>query len=175
MKVLLEAAGVPFMVVGSFASAIHGEPRSTLGLDLVIEPTTATLDHFLASIDMEAFHVDLDMARDALRARSMFDIIDMTSAWKVGLEIRKDRPFSIEELSRRSVQRVADIDVPTASAEDTIIAKLEWAKEGNSERQLADVAGILRLRGEALDRAYLEKWIDTLELRVQWERALALR
>lgn len=175
MKALLEAAGIPYMVVGSFASTVHGEPRTTLDLDLVIEPTTATLDHFLASIDMDAFYVDPDVARDALRARSMFNIIDMNSAWKVDLVIRKDRPFSIEELSRRSVQRVADNDVPTASAEDTIIAKLEWAKEGSSERQLADVAGILRLRGEALDRAYLEKWIDTLELRAQWERALALR
>lgn len=175
MKALLEAAGIPFMVVGSFASTVHGEPRTTLDLDLVIDPTPATLDHFLASIDMDAFYVDPDVARDALRARSMFNIIDMNSAWKVDLVIRKDRPFSIEELSRRSVQRVADTDVPTASAEDTIIAKLEWAKEGSSERQLADVAGILRLRGDSLDHAYLERWIDTLELRTHWERALALR
>jgi hypothetical protein len=73
------------------------------------------------------------------------------------------------------VQRVADTDVPTASVEDTIIAKLEWAKQGSSERQLTDVAGILRLHSESLDRAYLEKWLDALELRAQWERALALR
>lgn len=175
MKALLEAAGIPYMVVGSFASTVHGEPRTTLDLDLVIEPTTATLDNFLASIDMDAFYVDPDVARDALRVRSMFNIIDMNSAWKVDLVIRKDRPFSIEELSRRSVQRVADTDAPTASAEDTIIAKLEWAKEGSSERQLTDVAGILRLRGETLDRVYLERWIDALELHVQWERALGLR
>jgi hypothetical protein len=175
MKALLEAAGIPFMVVGSFASTVHGEPRTTLDLDLVIDPTPATLDHFLASVDMDAFYVDPDVARDALRTRSMFNVIDMNSAWKVDLVIRKDRPFSVEELSRRSMQRVADADVPTASAEDTIIAKLEWAKEGSSERQLTDVAGILRLRGESLDRPYLERWIDALELRAQWERALGLR
>ena len=175
MKALLEAAGIPYMVVGSFASTVHGEPRTTLDLDLVIDPTPDALDLFLSSVDMDAFYVDPDVARDALRVRSMFNLIDMTSAWKVDLVIRKDRAFSVEELSRCSVQRVAEVDVPTASAEDTIIAKLEWAKEGNSERQLADVAGILRLRRESLDRAYLERWIDTLELRTQWERALALR
>lgn len=124
---------------------------------------------------MDAFYVDPDVARDALSRRSSFNVIDMNGAWKVALMIRRDRAFSEEELSRRSLQRIVDHDVPTATAEDTIIAKLEWAKEGSSERQLVDVAGILRLRGEALDRAYLEKWIDTLELRAQWERALTLR
>jgi hypothetical protein len=57
------------------------------------------------------------------------------------------------------VQRIVDVDVPTATAEDTIIAKLDWAKEGGSDRQIADVASIVRLRGEALDRGYIEKWI----------------
>ncbi len=95
--------------------------------------------------------------------------------WEYLVYVATHPEVSIEEISRRSVQRVADIDVPTASAEDTIIAKLEWAKEGSSERQLTDVAGILRLRGESLDRPYLERWIDALELRAQWERALGLR
>ncbi len=82
MKALLEGAGIPYMVVGSFASTVHGEPRTTLDLDLVIDPTPASLDLFLASVDMDAFYVDPDVARDALRARSMFNIVDMNSAWK---------------------------------------------------------------------------------------------
>jgi hypothetical protein len=169
---LLEDAQIPYMVVGSFASMVHGEPRTTHDLDIVIDPSARALDQFLASIDMDAFYIDPDVARDALRRRSMFNVIDMNSAWKVDLVVRKDRPFSAEELGRRSVQRIVDVDVPTASAEDTIIAKLEWAKAGNSERQIADVAGIVRLRAGALDRAYLERWIDELELGEEWKRAL---
>jgi hypothetical protein len=172
---LLEEAQIPYMVVGSFASMVHGEPRTTHDLDIVIDPSTQGLDLFLASIDMDAFYVDPDVARDSLRRRSMFNVIDMNSAWKIDLVIRKDRPFSTEELKRRTPQRIVDVDVPTASAEDTIIAKLEWAKSGSSGRQVADVAGILRVRGESLDRAYLEKWIDELDVRAEWERALALR
>ena len=171
---LLEDAAIPYMVVGSFASMVHGEPRTTHDIDVVIDPTPESLEQFLAALDPEAFYVDLDVARDALRRRSMFNVIDMVSAWKVDLIVRKDRPFSIEELDRRTPLRIVDIDVPTATAEDTIIAKLEWAQQGRSERQIADAAGILRVRGEALDRAYLERWIDELGLRDEWERALSL-
>jgi hypothetical protein len=172
---LLEDAQIPYMIVGSFASMVHGEPRTTHALDIVIDPSSQALDRFLAGIDMDAFYVDQDVARDALSRRSMFNVIDMHSAWKIDLVVRKDRPFSTEELSRRSPQRIVDVVVPTASAEDTIIAKLEWAREGSSARQIADVAGILRVRGEALDRGYLERWIDELGLRDEWNRALALR
>ena len=142
----LEASRIPYMVVGSFASTFHGEPRTTRDLDIVIDPSAEALEAFLARIDLDAFHVDLDTARDALRRRTMFKIVDMNTAWKIDLVIRKDRAFSIEELSRRSPARIVDVDVPIASAEDTILAKLEWAKESGSDRQITDVAGILHLR-----------------------------
>lgn len=163
------------MIVGSYASMVYGEPRTAHHLDIVIDPSAQALERFLAAIDIDAFYVDPDVARDALSRRTSFNVIDMNGAWKVDLMIRRNRAFSAEELSRRTLQRIVDHDVPTATAEDTIIAKLEWAKDGSSGRQLADVAGILRVRGEALDRAYVEKWIDALELRAQWERARSLR
>lgn len=171
---MLDESGIPYMIVGSFASMVHGEPRTTHDLDIVIDPSEHAFERFLAIIDMDAFYIDADVARDALRRRSMFNLIDMNSAWKVDLVIRKNRPFSAEEMSRRALQRIVDTDVPTASAEDTIIAKLEWAKAGGSERQLADVAGIVRLRGEMLDRKYIERWLDELCIRSEWERALLL-
>jgi hypothetical protein len=173
IKALLEDAKIPYMVVGSFASTVHGEPRTTLDLDIVIDPLPAALDHFLAHIDMDAFYVDPDTARDALRRRAMFNIIDMRSAWKVDLVMRKDRPFSREELTRRTDREILGVLVPTASAEDTIIAKLEWAKQGASERQIGDVVGILRVRGESIDLAYIARWIKALGLEEPWERARA--
>ena len=58
-----------------------------------------------------------------------------------------------------------------ASAEDIVIAKLEWAKMGESARQIEDVVGILKVRGKELDRSYLEKWITELGLHSEWDRA----
>jgi hypothetical protein len=169
----LEAALIPHMVVGSFASTAHGEPRTTRDLDLVIDPRLDQLNQLLGALDAEHYYVDPDVARDALRRRSMFNIIEIATGWKLDLVIRKARPFSIEEMQRRTVTKILGMDVPTATAEDTIIAKLEWAKLGASDRQLEDVAGILRVRGGDLDFDYIERWVTELGLAEPWHRARA--
>jgi hypothetical protein len=165
--------GIPYMVVGSFASTFHGEPRTTRDLDLVIDPTPPQLESFLSGLDPEHYYVDPDTARDALARRTMFNVIEIETAWKLDLVIRKARPFSVEELRRRQVVSMLGADVATATAEDTILAKLEWAKQGASDRQLDDVAGILRVRGDSLDVVYIERWVDDLDLPEQWQRAQA--
>jgi hypothetical protein len=169
--VTLDGIGIPHMIVGSFASTFHGEPRTTRDLDLVIDPTAPQLDELLAALDPELYYVDPDVARDALKRRTMFNVIEIATAWKVDLVIRKARPFSIEELRRRQLVTMLGAKVATATAEDTIVAKLEWAKDGGSQRQLEDVAGILRVRAGTLDLAYIERWIDELELTEQWRLA----
>jgi hypothetical protein len=131
---VLETARIPHMVVGSFASTAHGEPRTTRDLDLVIDPSPDQLNELIGALDPERFYLDPDVARDALRRRSMFNVIEIATAWKLDLVIRKARPFSIEEMQRRTLTRILGMDVPTATAEDTIIAKLEWAKLGASDR-----------------------------------------
>jgi hypothetical protein len=170
---VLEAARIPHMVVGSFASTAHGEPRTTRDLDLVIDPSPDQLNELIGALDPERFYVDPDVARDALRRRSMFNIIEIATAWKLDLMIRKARPFSVEEMQRRTITRILGMDVPTATAEDTIIAKLEWAKLGASDRQLEDVAGILRVRGADLDLDYIERWVTDLGLIEPWRRVRA--
>jgi hypothetical protein len=55
-----------------------------------------------------------------------------------------------------------------------VLAKLEWAKLAHSRRQIEDVVGIMKIRGDSLDRLYLEKWISQLELTKQWNEALRL-
>lgn len=87
----LEAASIPCMVVGSFASTAHGKPRTTHDLDIVIDPTAETLEQFLGALDLELFYVDPGVARDALRRRTMFNLIEMNTAWKVDLVIRRVR------------------------------------------------------------------------------------
>jgi hypothetical protein len=166
----LRAAEVPHMVVGSFASSFHGVPRSSQDLDLVIDPEPASLRRLLADLPPDEYYVDENTAMDALRARGQFNIVDMASAWKADLIVRKARRFSIEELRRRTEGDLMGARVFVASAEDTIIAKLEWAKAGGgSELQLRDVSGILELRSD-LDYAYLEHWIAELGLAEEWAR-----
>jgi hypothetical protein len=167
---LLDAAGVPFMIAGSFASSAHGVPRTTLDLDVVVDPPgPEALDALVRSMSPDEYYVDADAARDALRRRSMFNVVDHASGWKVDFIIRKNRAFSRNEFGRRMKFALLDVPVYVASPEDTIVAKLEWSKQsGGSERQRRDVAGILATFGQQLDRAHVERWVRDLDLADEW-------
>ncbi len=102
----LDDAGIRHMLVGSFASMSHGAPRATQDIDMVIDPTPEALDRFAASFDPDRYYVS-PSAQEALTSRDQFNIIDFTTAWKVDLIIRKDRPFSLSEFARRVPARGA--------------------------------------------------------------------
>ncbi|HEY7375704.1 MAG TPA: hypothetical protein VIF57_26340 [Polyangia bacterium] len=167
----LAAAEIPSMVVGSFASSFHGVPRSSQDLDIVIDPQLDALRRFLADLPNDEYYADGDAAIDAFRRRSQFNVVDMATAWKADLIVRKARPFSVEEMRRRTEGDLLGARVFVASPEDTVISKLEWAKQGGgSELQLRDAAGILEVRENQLDVAYIEHWAAQLDLLDLWHR-----
>jgi Domain of unknown function (DUF1814). len=164
----LTQARIPYMVTGSIASSFHGEPRATRDIDLVIDPTAQALARFVRDLPADVFYVDRDAALTALAERTQFNVIEKASGWKVDLVIRKDRPFSIEEFGRRKPAELLGTPTFVASAEDVVIAKLEWAKAAESERQLRDVAAILAVSGDGLDYSYIERWVAALGLGDTW-------
>lgn len=156
----LDRAGVPHMVSGSVASARHGEARATQDIDLVIDPTAAQMDVLHDGLMATGWYVG--DARSALRARSQFNVIDTISGWKVDLIVRKDRPFSEVEFGRRRPVVMGGVHTWMVTAEDSILSKLEWAREGTSERQLRDVRAVIAQQRDTLDWRYLRKWADEL-------------
>jgi hypothetical protein len=158
-------------VSGSFASAYYGAPRSTQDIDLVIEADPAQLRTFIQNLPTGGYYADLDAALAAHQRQSLFNVIDLATGWKVDLIIRKSRAFSQEEFSRRQRVTLQGLPLFVASAEDIVIAKLEWSKLAQSQRQIEDVVSILRMRAESLDRSYLEKWIRELGLEKEWDDA----
>jgi hypothetical protein len=167
----LDQAGVAYMLSGSFASAYYGAPRSTQDIDLVIAATPAQLRAFVQSLPSDEYYVDVDAALEAYKRQSLFNVIDLASGWKIDLIIRKSRAFSQEEFHRRQRVDLQNLPLYVASAEDVMVAKLEWSKLAQSQRHIEDVAGILRVRWELLDRAYLAKWIVELGLEKEWNDA----
>jgi hypothetical protein len=167
---LLGDAGIAYMITGSMASSVHGRPRTTYDADIVIDPSREALDRLVAGLQAAGFYVDEGVAREALRARRQFNVIATASAFKVDLIVRKDRPFSREEFRRRRIAELWGAEVALATAEDTILSKLEWAQKGGSDRQLDDVAGIVAVQGSALDTAYIERWADMLGVLDLWRR-----
>lgn len=170
----LDQAGIEYMLTGSFASAYHGAPRSTQDIDFVIHATSEQLKTLVQSLPEEQYYVDLEAALGAHERKSMFNVIDMESGWKVDFILRKSRVFSREEFNRRRRVVLHGISICIASVEDVIVAKLEWARSAQSSRQIEDVAAILKIRFGELDLGYVEKWIDDLDLSQQWVEAKSL-
>jgi hypothetical protein len=166
---LLESLGIPYMVSGSIASSYHGRPRLTHDADIVVDPTPEQLDTLVARLLAAGHYVDGARARDALVRRRQFNVIDPRTAFKIDLIVRKDRPFSREELGRRqAVDLSPGVRVAIASPEDTVLSKLEWAlKAGHSETQIQDAAGVLAVN-PGIDRAYVERWADELGVLELW-------
>lgn len=167
----LDQAGILYMLTGSFASAHYGLPRSTQDIDFVIEATAPQLRNFVQKLPPDEYYADLDAALEAQRRESLFNVIDLRTGWKIDLIFCKSRAFSRQEFARRQSVDLQGSRLFVASAEDVVVAKLEWAKLANSQRQIEDAVAILRLRWEALDRAYVEKWISDLGLQDQWSVA----
>jgi len=167
----LEQVGIGYMLTGSFASSYHGAPRATQDIDVVISPTPDQLRSLVALFSTTDYYTDLNAALDAQRREGMFNIIDLATGWKIDFIIQKSRPFSRAEFDRRSVVEVEGLRLSIATAEDVLIAKIEWAKLGGSERQIEDAAGIIRIRSEKLDRVYIQNWVRQLKLEEQWAAA----
>jgi hypothetical protein len=168
----LSGAGIPYMLTGSFASSYHGSLRATQDIDLVISPTPDQIRALVKLLPRSEYYVDEKTALKAVRRQGQFNVIDMATGWKIDFIVRKERPFSREEFARRMKVEFQGLEMFITSAEDLIIAKLEWGKRGESDRQIEDAAGILRIRGNELDRDYIVKWVEDLGLAEQWTEAL---
>ena len=166
----LDSAEIPHMIAGSIASSHHGEPRSTQDIDLVIDPTREQLTRFLDGLEPSRFYVD--DALGALASRSMFNVIEPATGFKADFVIRKDRPFSVSEFGRREQVELLGVVTTVATVEDTILAKLERARDSESERQLRDVATMIRVHGAALDVPYLRHWAGELGVQATLETVL---
>lgn len=159
------------MVAGSFAAMAHGLVRMTHDIDLIVDPTREQLDQLVSTLPSDQFYVSPEAADEAWRRRGQFNVIDLTTGWKTDLILIKHRQFSREEFSRRRADSLFDVPIFVATAEDTILSKLEWARLGESDRQLRDAIGIIELRSTTLDRAYIERWVGELGVGALWERA----
>ena len=167
----LDRLGIDYMLTGSFASSHYGSSRSTQDIDIIIEASSDQLRALVTRLAAENYYAEVDTALEALKNRSMFNMIERSSGWKIDVIIRKARPFSEEEFRRRRRIEFEGMSLFIASAEDVMIAKMEWSRMSESSRQLEDVAAIIQVQGENLDWLYLQRWTACLQLSKQWQEA----
>jgi len=172
----LNQLGVRFFLTGSAASSAHGVARASLDVDLVAELDPPHVDRFIACL-ADAYYVPADALRFAVAQRRSFNLIHLATMFKVDVFVSRRRDYDIvatERAQLESMDETADAArVPTATAEDTVLRKLEWFRLGGevSERQWWDVVGVLKVSRRA-DREYLRSWATRLGVLDLLDRAL---
>ncbi len=170
----LATANIEYVLTGSIVSSLLGEPRSTHDIDiLVVALQEESIKKLVETFQQPNYYLDEESIIDALKHKSMFNLIDIQSGYKVDFWILTDDAFDVSRFSRRMQKKIYDTNVFITTSEDTIIAKLRWAKlSGGSAQQLKDATRIFEVQYRKLDIQYLELWITTLELHNEWNHLL---
>lgn len=159
---------IPYLIGGSLASSLHGIPRATQDIDIVADINIADIVRLVESFK-DKFYIDADMIRDAIEHKSSFNMIHLSTMYKVDVFIKGDNNISDEEMSRRKryiLSEETGDEIYLASAEDIVLQKLHWFHMGGriSDRQWKDVLGVLQVQGNRLDFRYLKDRAKELEV-----------
>ena len=161
----LEDAGIEYMVTGSVASSLQGEPRSTHDIDLVVALQRSTIQKLIDAFPPPDFCASEASTLDAIETGGMFNIIDTNEGDKIDFWTLTDEPFDRSRFSRKYVEDVMGFSIQVSSPEDTILAKLKWSQlSGGSEKQFADALRVYEIQYGKLDLDYLADWAKTLDV-----------
>ena len=141
---VLDLAAIPYMLTGSFASSYYGVLRATHVIDIVISPAPQNVKTLVQLLNEKDYYADLNAAIDAQRNQSMFNALDNQTGWKVDFIFCKSSAYAREAFQRRKAVDFHHTMMFVASVEDVIVSKLEWAKMGESTRQIEDVAAVFK-------------------------------
>ena len=176
---VLDRMEISYSIGGSVASSAHGIPRMTNDVDLVVDLAPDRIDEFAALLH-EEFYADAALIRESFALGRAANLIHYATAYKFDLFPRRNDDYSRIEFDRRAYREIhsltgAPVECAVASAEDTILRKLEWYRRGGetSERQWNDLRGIRKTQAAQLDREYLRKWAPDLKVADLLERLLS--
>jgi hypothetical protein len=166
---LCERLGLRYFITGSIATIFFGEPRLTNDIDVVVDLPRERISDFASGFPAGEFYVSEEAIRRAVTRRSQFNVIHPASGLKVDVMIPAPIPFNESRFRRaRRLSPGPDYEATFASPEDVILKKLEYYREGGSEKHLRDIAGILRVSRGRIDFTYLEEWADRQGLSDLW-------
>lgn len=176
LTTILEDVGVRYILVGSFASSIHGIYRATADIDVLTDLKIEQVRPLFESLQ-NTFYVDEHTMRDAIARGGSFNAIHFESVFKVDVFVSKGDEFALTQLDRRELRKISPDHPDTvyvATVEDTILAKLRWYRAGqeSSKNQWNDVIGMLATSRGNPDLPYLQMWSDKLGLTDLLQKAL---
>ena len=170
----LNRLGIDYMVTGSMASNAWGVPRTTHDLDFVIQLPPSQVAGLAAAFTGD-YYTDEPSVRSAYRPPHQFNIIHVPSALKLDFWMLRSVRFEQEMFRRRQRLELFGEPAWVATPEDVILHKLYWHTITPSDRQLGDVAGVVAVQKDNLDKDYMRNWAAEIGVAALLEEALSGR
>jgi hypothetical protein len=173
---ILESLGVNYVLGGSLASTLHGEPRATMDVDMAVDLRLDQVEAFHSRLG-EEFYAEIQSMRAAVREERSFNLIHLPSMMKVDIFIPPREGIHTEKWKRRQrlvLQRDPERSAWVTDPENIVLQKLEWFRQGGgvAGSQWRDVLGVLKVQSERLDLDYIRLWAGRMEITELLEKAL---
>jgi hypothetical protein len=160
----LDGADIPYMLTGSLASSLQGEPRTSHDIDLVIDITAGDVARLTRALSAPDVYLDEHAVSDATRRRAMFNLIHSSSGDEADFWLLTDDPYDRARFARRLRIEALGLELSVSTPEETILMKLRWsAQAGGSDKQLSDALRVYELQCGSLDEKYLDGWAEQLD------------
>lgn len=165
-----ETLGIPYFITGGMASIAYSEPRYTHDIDVVADIPDSLVPALLGEYPAPDYYLSAPAMREAIRRRSQFNIIHITSGLKVDVMLPSRNEYDRLRMSRiKRLQTGSDTEGWFASPEDVILKKLVFFQSGGSEKHLRDIASMLLISGSAIDQEYVTQWARKLGVASEWQ------
>mgnify|MGYP001305516743 CR=1 FL=1 len=169
----LRRLDIPYAIVGSFASSVWGESRLTQDIDIVIDGALAQVASLCDAFPEPDFYVSREAAQEAVRLRRPFNVVHPSSGNKIDFMIVGTTEWAAAQIDRsKSVAIFPNESAQVAAPEDVILGKLIYHREGGSDKHLRDIAGILSVNADLVDRDYIARTASQLGVEDSWHAVL---
>ena len=170
----LDSAGIQYMATGSVASMLYGIPRFTHDLDLVINLAQEHIPGIIKAFPLDTFYTppeEVIKLESHRQQRGHFNIIHHETGLKADIYIHGRDLLQAWGLKHKTQVELPDgKSIWVAPPEYVIIRKLEYYREGQSEKHLHDIRGMLEISGDIIKQTIIEEWVERLDLQKQWHQ-----
>ena len=171
----LEKDKIEYMITGAVASIVYGEPRLTNDIDLILNFKMEDIDPFMQNFPLSHFYCppkETILVECNRKTRAHFNLIHHESGLKADCYLMGLDSLHIWGMkNKRRIEIGSEKAIWLAPPEYVILRKLEFYREGGSQKHLEDIYKMLLALGDAVDRKFLEEKIEQMNLKEVWDNA----
>ena len=169
----LNELGIEYMVTGSVAGIVYGEPRLTLDVDLVLALSRKDVGALHDAFPISEFYcppIEVIETERMRRSRGHFNLIHHATGFKADIYLKSDELHDWGFSHRVKIPQDESF-MWVAPAEYVILRKLEYFREGGSQKHMRDIAMMLTLSQDSLDHDWLVAQVEQAHLDKEWMQA----